>query len=91
MIGNSRKRDKDLEFLMALFYGTSIGERELVMMNHHIENTSSGYLFYKELNGTNVLLEIKREEESWRIISKRKVRGKYITLEKINKSCVKKP
>ncbi|MCY8235450.1 hypothetical protein [Priestia endophytica] len=91
MILNSRKRNKDLEFLMALFYGTSIGDRELIVMHNNIENASSGYLFYKELNGTNVLLKIKREEESWKVINKRKVRGEYITLEKINKECVKKP
>ncbi|QIZ08593.1 hypothetical protein HFZ78_19305 [Priestia megaterium] len=90
MILNSGKRNKQIESLMALFYGTSIGDRELIVMNNDIEKATSGYLFYKELNGTNVLLEIKKEEKSWKVINKRKVQGKYVTLEQINKECVKK-
>jgi len=88
MILNSKKRNLELESLMALFYGISIGNRELILINNEIEKAGSGYLFYKEPNGTNVLLEIEKEEKIWKIVKTRKVRGKYVTLEQISKDCL---
>ncbi|MCQ6275433.1 hypothetical protein JMM81_10725 [Bacillus sp. V3B] len=90
MMLDLRKRNEHLESLMALFYGSSIGDRKLIIIDKNLDNSSSGYLFYKELDGTNVLLEIKREEKNWKVINKRKAPGKYVTLEQINKECVKK-
>lgn len=95
MVSKMGKRNSHLESLMAIFYGSSIGDRQLIIIknNHNkdIDNASSGYLFYKVLNGTNILLELKRGDEKWEVVKKRRVRGKYITLEQINKECVRNP
>ena len=79
---------------MDILYGTSIGDRQLIIIknnkNTDIDNASTGYLFYKKLDGTNVLLEIERKEKGWKVIDRQKVQGEYVTLEQVNKECVKK-
>lgn len=87
------KEDTHLNSLISLFRGTSIGDRQLLISSVEYStkwgNAYTGYLFYKEINGTNVLLEIKRREKVWEVVKQHKVRGKYITLEQISKDCVR--
>jgi hypothetical protein len=88
------KEDTHLNSLIALFRGTSVGERQLLIISDKYskkwDNAFTGYLFYKETDGTNILVKIKRGTKKWEIEKQSKVRGKYITLEQINKECVKK-
>lgn len=78
------KKDPHLDSLISLFSGTSIGERRLVITSEEYSekwgNSLTGYIFYKEINGRNVLLKIKRGPEKWEVVEKRKVLGRYITL-----------
>ena len=64
---------------MALFRGTSIGERQLLIISDKYSqkwgNAFTGYIFYKEIDGTNVLLKIKEEIKSG-VVERSKVRGK---------------
>jgi len=87
------KEDTHLNSLIVLFRGTSIGDRQLLIISDKYSpkwgNAFTGYLFYKEIDGTNVLLEIKRGEKVWEVVKQDKVRGKYITLEQIDKDCVR--
>ncbi|MCR2822256.1 hypothetical protein [Lederbergia panacisoli] len=80
------KEDSHLISLVELFRGTSIGERQLIIVNGKYSpnwgNAFTGYLFYKDVKGVNILLEIKRGKKEWEVVKKRKVQGKYITLEK---------
>jgi hypothetical protein len=87
------KEDTHLNSLIALFHGISIGERQLLIISDKYSqkwgNAFTGYVFYKEVDGTNVLLKIKRGDKVWEVVKQSKVRGKYITLEKINQKCVR--
>lgn len=87
------KEDTHLNSLIALFHGTSIGERQLLIISEKYSqkwgNAFTGYVFYKELDGTNVLLKIKRGDKVWEVVKQSKVRGKYITLEKVDQKCVR--
>lgn len=87
------KEDSHLNSLIALFHGTSIGERQLLIISEKYSqkwgNAFTGYVFYKEIDGTNVLLKIKRGDKVWEVVKQSKVPGKYITLEKIDQKCVR--
>ncbi|WP_071395115.1 hypothetical protein [Bacillus tuaregi] len=87
------KEDSHLNSLIALFHGTSIGNRQLLIISDKYSqkwgNAFTGYVFYKEIDGTNVLLKIKRGDKVWEVVKQSRVRGKYITLEKIDKKCVR--
>jgi hypothetical protein len=87
------KEDSHLNSLIALFHGASIGERQLLIVSEKYSrkwgNAFTGYVFYKEIDGTNVLLKIKRGDKVWEVVKQSKVPGKYITLEKIDQKCVR--
>lgn len=87
------KEDTHLNSLIKFFHGTSIGERQLLITtdryNRKSDNNFTGYVYYKELNGTNVLLKLKRGTKRWEVVQKSKIRGKYITLAQINKDCLR--
>ncbi|MBU8917783.1 hypothetical protein BGM25_17250 [Bacillus sp. FJAT-29953] len=85
------KKDSHLDSLISLFSGTYIGEKRLIITSGKYSekwgNSFTGYIFYKEINGLNVLIKIKRGPEKWEVVEKSKVRGRYITLREINKNC----
>lgn len=87
------KEDTHLNSLIALFKGTSIGDRQLLIISDKYcpkwGNAFTGYFFYKEIDGINVFLEIKRGDKVWEIVKQNKIRGKYITLEQIDNKCVR--
>ncbi len=91
-IGKSNKRDRRLESLIQLFHGSSLGNKHLLVLKnnhtHSLADASRGYIYYKEVNGTNVLLEIKRNKKKWKVVKKRIGRGRYITLRDINRECM---
>ncbi|MBD1383445.1 hypothetical protein [Metabacillus arenae] len=87
------EEETHLNSLISLFHGTSIGNRHLLIINDKYsekwQNSFTGYLFYKELNGTNILLTIKRGPQKWEVVKRSKVWGRYITFEHISKDCVR--
>jgi hypothetical protein len=93
LISRREKRDRQLESLLTLFRGASMGDKHLIIIKDSKDSTISdskrGYLYYKELNGTNILLEIKRNKQKWKVVKKRIARGKYITFKDLNGECVK--
>lgn len=88
------EEDTHLNSLIALFSGASIGERQLLIVSENYSekwgNAFTGYLFYKQLDGTNVILKMKRGDKVWVVIKQNKLRGKYITLKQIEKDCPQK-
>ncbi|MDQ0857532.1 hypothetical protein [Bacillus sp. V2I10] len=63
------RNDTHLNSLISLFNGTSIGDSQLLIINdeysHKWGNLLTGYIFYKETDGTNVLIKIKRGSNKW--------------------------
>lgn len=93
LISKREKRDRQLESLLSLLEGASMGEKHLVIIKDDTTSTiteaTHAYIHYKELNGTNILLELKRKKNKWKIDKKRIARGKYITFKDLNEDCVK--
>ncbi|USK32556.1 hypothetical protein LIT25_18415 [Bacillus sp. F19] len=87
------KEDTHLNSLISMFYGTSMGDKELIIINGEYTQKSgdsfTGYLLYKEIDGTNVLAQLKKGSKNWEVVKVEKVKGKYITRAQIDKSCVK--
>lgn len=85
------KKDSHLDSLIFLFFGSSIGDRQLIITSvdysEKWDNSFTGYLFYKEIDGSNVLITIKRGPEKWEVVKKSKVRGKYFTLKDFKGKC----
>lgn len=92
MVSESKSRDRKLESLIKLYRGTSLGEKHLFILKDQkakdISEATHGYIYYKELNGTNILLEIKQTKKKWKVVKKQIGRGRYITLRDINKECM---
>lgn len=67
-----------------LFRGASIGARRLFVKTQ--DNTITGYLLYKQINGTNVVQKIVREKDVWKVVKtkKKKAERYYANFERCN-------
>ncbi|MCQ6276374.1 hypothetical protein JMM81_15775 [Bacillus sp. V3B] len=77
-----------LKSLLPLFTGSNQGERKLFIVSGEesippkYDNSFVGYLLYKELDGTNVMIKLRRSDTSWDVVSSRKVNGDRLFLSK---------
>ncbi len=73
-----------LKSLLPLFNGYNQGERRLFIVSGEkaippkYDNSYVGYLLYKELDGTNVMIKLRRSDTSWDVVNIAKVRGDRI-------------
>lgn len=79
--------------LLPLFSGTSLGIRHLFIVSGEealppkYDNSFIGYMVYKQTDGTNVLIKLRRSDKAWEVGSKQKVAGRIILH---NKECLDK-
>ena len=77
-----------LKSLFPLFIGSHQGERRLFIVSGDkplppkYDNTFVGYLLYKELDGTNVMIKLRRSDTSWDVVNISKVSGDRMFLSK---------
>lgn len=70
-----------LKSLLPLFTGSNQGERRLFIVSGgkaippKYDNSFVGYLLYKELDGTNVMIKLRRSDTSWDVVNIGKVSG----------------
>ena len=77
-----------LKSLLPLFTGSNQGERRLFIVSGEkavppkYENSFVGYLLYKEEDGTNVMVKLRRSDSSWDVVSTRRVSGERMFFSK---------
>jgi len=70
-----------LKSLLPLFTGSNQGERKLFIVSGEkaippkYNNYFVGYLLYKELDGTNVMIKLRKSDTSWDVVNISKVSG----------------
>jgi hypothetical protein len=70
--------------LLPLFSGTSIGNRHLFIVSGEevlppkYDNSFIGYMVYKQTDGTNVMIKLRRSDKAWEVVSKQKLAGRKI-------------
>lgn len=73
-----------LKSLLSLFNGSSLGERHLFIVSGETalppkyDNSFVGYLLYKQIDGANVMIKLRRSASAWDVVSKQTVAGKRI-------------
>jgi hypothetical protein len=78
------RKTKHIESLEPLFIGSSQGDRHLYIVSGQeflppkYDNSFVGYMLYKQINGTNVMIKLRRSESAWEVVSKQKVPAKRI-------------
>lgn len=73
-----------IKSLLPLFSGTSLGNRHLFIVSEgealppKYDNSFIGYMVYKQTDGTNVMIKLRRSDKAWELVSKQKVAGRKI-------------
>jgi hypothetical protein len=77
-----------IKSLLPLFTGSNQGERRLFIISGDksippkYDNSFVGYLLYKELDGTNVMINLRRSDTSWDVVNISKASGDKMFLSK---------
>jgi hypothetical protein len=93
ILHNKQEKGKDIvegretthiKSLLPLFTGTSLGNRHLFIISVEealppkYDNSFVGYMVYKQTDGTNVMIKLRRSDTAWEVISKQKATGRRI-------------
>ncbi|MEO2075959.1 MAG: hypothetical protein ABGX20_11365 [Bacillus sp. (in: firmicutes)] len=78
------RESSHIKSLLPLFSGTSLGDRHLFIVSGEealppkYDNSFIGYLIYKQTDGANVMIKLRRTDKVWEVVSKQKVAGRRI-------------
>ena len=67
-----------IKSLLPLFSGASLGNRHLFIVSGEealppkYDNSFIGYMVYKQTDGTNVMIKLRRSENAWEVVGKQK-------------------
>jgi hypothetical protein len=73
-----------IKSLLPLFTGSSQGEKQLFIVSGEkalppkYDNSFVGYMLFKQIDGTNVMIKLRRSDTAWDVVGKRKAAGKRI-------------